>query len=278
MILGALGTGALVDYGPRPTVAVYVLLLAVFVVTIPAVLLLPETAPRRPGPVPLFSRISLPSGKRGEFWLLSLGAIATWAVGGFYLSLGPTISAEVLHSDRFTVNGIAIAVLGAAGVVAQILCFGWSFRREMVTGAALLTVGTAGVLAALWPDSAFLFFAGSAVLSLGWGLTAIGSFRSLVALAEPTRRAEVVAAVYVVSYLAFSVPSVAAGFASMRYGLRSTMVALGAAVTAMAVVAAVAAARSRVDAGGMHREERRGRRPEDGPEGGAGPCTGMTRW
>jgi hypothetical protein len=191
------------------------------------------------------TRISLPQGKRRDFWLLSLGAIATWAVGGFYMSLGPTVSALVLHTDSYTVNGLSIAILAGGGLLSQMLCYGWSFKREMVTGAVLLGVGTAGVLWSMWPHSAFLFFTGSIVLSLGWGLTAIGSFRSLVALARPERRAEVVAAVYVVSYLAFSAPAVAAGFAAMRYGLRGTMVVFGAAVAVMAAIAAVAAVRAR---------------------------------
>jgi MFS family permease len=245
MIVGALGTGALVDFGPRPTVVVYALLLAVFLVALPLVLVLPETAAATPRTGAVLSKLSLPAGRHREFWLISLAAIATWAVGGFYLSLGPTASAQVLHSDSFTVNGIAIAVLGGAALLAQVLCYGWSFEREMVVGASLLGLGIAGVLYSMWPNSAFFFFAGSVVLSFGWGLTAIGSFRSVVALAHPTRRAEVVAAVYVVSYLAFSLPAVAAGYATERFGLRSTMVVFGMVVTAMALVAAVTAVKMR---------------------------------
>ncbi len=245
MVIGALGAGLLVDHAPRPTVAVYVVLLVVFLVAIASVFALPETVHTAARGFVVPRRISLPEGKRRDFWLLSLGAIATWAVGGFYMSLGPTVSALVLHTDSYTVNGLSIAILAGGGLLSQMLCYGWSFRREMVTGAVLLALGTAAVLRSMWPHSAFLFFAGSIVLSLGWGLTAIGSFRSLVALARPERRAEVVAAVYVVSYLAFSAPSVAAGFAAMQYGLRGTMVVFGVAVAAMAAVAAVAAVRAR---------------------------------
>lgn len=245
MVIGALATGALVDFGPHPTVVPYVVLLVVFLAAVPLVFVIPETAPQGAARGVVLSRISLPAGRHREYWLMSLGAIATWAVGGFYLSLGPTLSAEVLHSTSFTVNGVAIAVLGGAAVVAQILCYGWSFEREMVVGAALLGIGTAGVLYSMWPSSAIIFFTGSVVLSLGWGLTAVGSFRSIVALAEPERRAEVVAAVYVVSYLAFSVPSVVAGYAAEPFGLRSTMVVFGIVVTAMAVIAAVTAVRMR---------------------------------
>lgn len=241
MVVGALGAGVLVDTAPRPTVTVYVVLLVLFVVAIVSVVALPETVHTTSTGFVASRRISLPAGRRREFWLLSLGAIATWAVGGFYMSLGPTVSAQILHTGSYTVNAVSIAVLAGGGLLAQVLCYGWSFRREMVTGAILLAVGTAGVLWSMWPDSALLFFTGSAVLSLGFGLTAVGSFRSLIALAQPTRRAEVVAAVYVVSFLAFSAPAVAAGFAAMRYGLRGTMVVLGVAVVAMAAIAAIAA-------------------------------------
>jgi MFS family permease len=243
MIIGALGAGLLVDYGPRPSVVVYLVLLAVFLASVPLVLRIPEPARPSRRRLVVLSRICLPAGRQGEFWLMSLGAIATWAVGGFYLSLGPTVSAQVLDSDRYTVNGVAIAILGGAALLSQILCYGWSFRREMVVGAVLLGLGTAGVLVSLWEASALLFFTGSVVLSLGWGLTAIGSFRSVVALAEPARAAEVVAAIYAVSYLAFSIPSVLAGYAAEPFGLRSTMLVFGVAVSAMAAVAAVTAVR-----------------------------------
>jgi MFS family permease len=243
MIIGALGAGVLVDYGPEPSVVVYVTLLVAFLAAIPPILRLPEPARAGPRRLVVLSRIALPAGRHREFWLMSLGAIATWAVGGFYLSLGPTVSAQVLGSDSYTVNGITIAILGAAGLLAQVLCYGWSFRREMVVGAVLLDLGIAGVLGSLWSTSAVLFFSGSVVLSFGWGLTAIGSFRSVVALAEPARSAEVVAAVYAVSYLAFSIPSVLAGYAAEPFGLRGTMLVFGIAVSAMAAVAAVTAVR-----------------------------------
>jgi len=243
IIAGALGAGALVDYAPQPSVLVYVVLLAAFLVAVPLVLAIPETVLDRGGPHPMLSRICLPEGRSREFWLISLGSISTWAVGGFYLSLGPTASADVLHSSRFTVNAIAVAVLGAAGLLSQTVFYGWSFQREMVVGTLLLALGTASLLWSMWPDSALLFFLGSVVLSMGWGLTAVGSFRSLVALAQPARRAEVVAAVYVLSYVAFAAPSVAAGYAAAPFGLRSTTVVFGVAVTLMSVIAAVTAVR-----------------------------------
>lgn len=244
IVLGALVTGALVDHAPHPTSLIYLVLLVLFLASAPLLWILPETSTPSPATHRRLQRISLPAGRQREFFLLSLGAIATWAVGGFYLSLSPTISAKLLGKSSYTVDGIAIAVLGAAAILAQVTCYRWTFERGMMVGAMLLGLGTAGVVYSLWPDSPFFFFGGSVLLSLGWGLTAVGSFRSLTSLADPGQRAEVVAAVYVVSYLAFSLPSMAAGVALPMAGLRPTTAAFGAAVTVMAVIAAITAVRS----------------------------------
>ena len=242
IIVGALGAGALVDFAPWPARLTYLVLLVGFLVCVPVVLTLRETVAAPPAGRPVVRRPALPE-RRTEFWLLSLGSISTWAVGGFYMSLGPSVSAEVLGSGRYTVNGLALAILGAGGLLAQLLFYGWSFKREMVVGTVLLSVGVACLLWSLWPRSAWLYFGGSIIGSMGWGLTAVGSFRSIVALSNPVRRAEVVAATYVVSYLALSVPAVAAGYASDHFGQRPTMVVFGVVVALMSSVAALTAAR-----------------------------------
>lgn len=247
IVAGALGAGLLVDYGPAPSVTIYVVMLGLFVVTIPVVISMPETVLERSHTVVRLGRIRLPEGQAKQFWLIGLGAISTWSVGGFYLSLGPTVSAQVMNSSRFVVGALAVVILGAAGLASQTLFYGWSYEREMVVGTVLLGAGVGLVIWSMWSESAVGFFVGSISLGLGWGLTAVGSFRSIVALARPAHRAEVVAAVYVVSYLAFSVPSVAAGYATNVFGLRPTTVVFGIAATLMAVIAARTAVMIRSD-------------------------------
>ena len=70
----------------------------------------------------------------------------------------------------------------------------------------------------------------------GFGATFLGAFRTLSALALPHERAELFAAVYVVRYLAFSVPAVAAGLATSDYGLRPTATVYGLVVIALSLV------------------------------------------
>ena len=82
-------------------------------------------------------------------------------------------------------------------------------------------------------------FAGSAIAGLAFGPAFAGSFRTLAPLAEPTARAGLLAAVYVVSDLAFSVPAVIAGLAVTRWGLRDTASGYALAVVVLALAAAL---------------------------------------
>jgi hypothetical protein len=81
----------------------------------------------------------------------------------------------------------------------------------MITGCLLLAAGAAGTVAAVAAGSAAGFFAGTAFTGTGFGLAFLGVFRTLVALAPPQGRAGLIIAIYLVSYLAFSLPVTAAG-------------------------------------------------------------------
>jgi MFS family permease len=89
-----------------------------------------------------------------------------------------------------------------------------------------------------------LFFLGSAIAGLGFGSTFLGTFQTLASLAPPARRGEVVAAIYVAAYLAFSVPAVVAGVLTAQVGLRATAIGYGAVVAALALIAIPATARA----------------------------------
>ena len=66
----------------------------------------------------------------------------------------------------------------------------------------------------------------------------LGAYRILTALASPGQRAGLVAAIWIVFYLAFSVPVVAAGVATTHFGLHQTAVVYCAALAVLAAAAA----------------------------------------
>jgi MFS family permease len=100
---------------------------------------------------------------------------------------------------------------------------------------AALAAGTGFFLLALGWSSIGLFVAASVVAGAGFGSAFLGSLRSVSQLAEANQRAGLLSAVYVVSYLAFSIPALAAGLLATHVGLRDTSFSYGVFVAVIAV-------------------------------------------
>jgi MFS family permease len=236
---GSLITGLMVDFGPAPTVAIYLALIAVFALALVVIYLMPETAGQS-GPIAHMwqpRRISVPRALRGRFALLSIGVAAAWAIGGFYLSLGPSLAAELLHSQHRTVGGVVVFLLIGLGSFVTLFVSGWTNRRAGYFGSVFMVAGLLLVLYAVSAESTLLFFVGSVVLGTGWGPTYMAGFRAIAGLAPPQHKAEILAAVFVVGYLFFSLPAIAVGLIATQFGLHTAALAFGAVVICMGAIA-----------------------------------------
>jgi len=238
MAAGAFGTSVLVQFAPSPTRLVFDLLMLVFALQMLAALYLPETVVRRPGAWrSLRPSIAIPARARGMLWQVLPVNTAQWALGGFYLSLGPTLARVVTGNDAPLIGGLLIAAMVLSSAAAILTVRRWPPRRALVVGAAALTLGLVTSLAGIALHSTAAFFIGAAVAGLGFGSAFSGSLRSLVSLAEPQERAALMAGFYVLSYLAFSVPAIAAGLCTGLFGLPATAMGLGALLALMALTA-----------------------------------------
>ncbi|MGW4135265.1 MFS transporter [Streptomyces mirabilis] len=239
---GALGAGLLVQYAPAPTTLVFALLTAAFIALAAVVPFLPETVSRRPGVwASLRPRAVVPPQARRTFLATAPCFVAAWAMGGLYLSLGPSLAVGVLHIGSHLVGGLAVTTLFGAAAIASVLVYDLPPQRVMGAGSVALAAGTGLTLLALAGPSPLLFFLGTALSGLGFGTSFLGAFRSLAALTGPSQRAELFASAYIVSYLALSVPAVLAGLAVPSLGLRATTTYYGAVVIVLALLAAVSA-------------------------------------
>ena len=236
---GAFGTSALIQYGPAPTRLIWWLLLGCYVVAVAGVALMPETVTRRPGVLAsMRPRIRVPRPARRTFAAALPCLIAVWALGGLYLSLGPLLAAQVLGSGDLVWGGLVVFLLTGVGGAATLLFRGLDPPRAMLAGCLILLAGSSLTLAAILTSASAPFLAGTGLAGIGFGLAFLGAFRTLSALAEPGDRAALIAVIYLVSYLAFSVPALAAGIAVTHEGLRSTALAYCAAVAALVALAA----------------------------------------
>lgn len=240
LALGALGSGLLVQYGPDPLRLVYWLLTAVFALSIAFVAVMPETVRATHGwASALKPRIGVPSEARAAFLAVAPVLVATWALGGLYLSLGPSLAIALLHTSSHVTGGLVIVALTATGAATSILTRAGHPERVLIGGAAMLALGVGITLLGLNTETTALFFVGSVTAGVGFGAGFSGAFKTVVSLAPPTERASLIAAVYVLSYLGFSLPAVAAGIAVSHAGLLPTTNVYGSVVAALGLVALV---------------------------------------
>ena len=237
---GGLGTSALVQYGPAPTHLVWWLLLGASAAAAVAVLAIPETAARRPGALAtLRPRMAVPRQARGTFAVALPCLIAANALNGFYLALGPSLAAQVLGSPDLLWGGLAIFLVNGSGAAASVAFRAVSPSAAMLAGCLTLLGGAVMTLAAIETASAAAFLAGAAVAGVGVGTGFfLGAYRILTLLAAPGQRASLIAAIWIVTYLAFSIPVVIAGVATTHFGLHQTAVVYCAALAVLAAAAA----------------------------------------
>ena len=248
---GALGSGLLVQLAPAPTTLVFAVLLAAFVLLAALVARLPETVSRRPGALAsLRPRLAIPVAARPTFLLALPVLIATWAMGALYLSLGPSLVLSVLGVRSHLAAAAVVAAFTGAGSLAAILARGVASRRLMLGGAAVLASGTTVAVVGTDLGSLAVFVTGTVLAGAGFGGGFLGAFRSLATLAPPHQRAELLATVYLVSYLSFSVPALLAGLLVPHLGLARTATGYGAAVVLLALVVVVVEAARAVTAAG----------------------------
>ena len=215
LALGALVTSALVQYAPAPTHLIWWALLAVFAAGI----------------------VAVPRQARSPFAAAVPCIVAGWALGGLYLSLGPSLAAQATGSPNLLWGGLVIFLLCGTGAAAAFAVRTISAQATMLAGCLFLLAGMAVTFGAIAATASAAFLVGTAVAGVGFGLAFLGSFRVITALAEPDDRAGLVAAVYIVGYLAFSVPALIAGVATTKFGLHSTALVYSASLAVLAAAA-----------------------------------------
>ncbi|WP_145008717.1 MFS transporter [Pseudomonas oryzihabitans] len=217
---GALGCGLLVEFAPAPLQLVYRLFLALFLLQGLLLLRLPDTLARRPGLLAaLRPQLAVPPQARAMLWRVLPLELAVWAVGGFYLSLMPGLIKAATGSASLLVGGGVVAGLTLTGAACLHGLRGWPAPRLLRLGAGTLVLGPVLLWLAVASGQLGLFALGTLVTGVGFGSGFLGATRSLLPLAAADQRAGLLAAFYVLSYLAFCLPALAVSTLVPRLGL-----------------------------------------------------------
>jgi MFS family permease len=207
---------------------------------------LPESVSRLPGAwASLRPTLHVPVQVRRTLWSVLPINTAVWALGGFFASLAPSLVHTATGSTSNLIGGATVAALTVTGALMIYTLRNHPADKVLRLGASLLPTGVALILIAVHRASLVLFFIGTLLAGCGFGAGFLGAVRSLVPLALPHERAGLMSAFYVLSYLAFCLPSLLAGSLTRSFGLIATTDGYGAVLIILAVGALLALLRER---------------------------------
>ncbi len=252
MACGAFGCGMLAEFAPLPLQLTYWILLGLFLIQAIYLWFLAESVSPQPGAWrSLRPTLHVPIQARRALWLILPLNLVAWAVGGFYLSLAPSLVRVATGTTSNLIGGALVAVLTLTGALSIYTLRNQVADKMLRLAASLLMVGLALVLLAVHAASLPLFFVGTLVTGSGFGAGFLGALRSIMPLALPHERAGLMSAFYVLSYLAFSLPSLLAGSLTRVYGLIPTTDGYGAVLIVLLIVALLGLSRQARTAPGL---------------------------
>src|ERR1700722_3591350 len=245
MTAGSLGTAALITFAPDPLHMIYEVLLGLTMLMVALLGVIPETTPRKAGALAsLRPHVSVPGQSRSILIRLTPANVASWALGGLYLSLMPTVVATAMRVVSPWVGGVVVSALMLSAAITVAAFRNWPARRLILLGTSTLSLGVMVSLFGIQQQQVAALLAGTLIAGAGFGSTFSGVLRALLPTAEPDQRAGLLSAFYVQSYLAFSLPAVAAGLSVPLIGLSAVALLYGAVIIVLAVISLTAMLRA----------------------------------
>jgi Na+/melibiose symporter-like transporter len=238
---GALGAAALITFASDPLHRVYEVLLALTALMIALLWVMPESTTRKDGALAsLRPHVGVPSQSRAILLRLTPANVAAWALGGFYLSLIPSVVATTMGVASPWVGGIVVSAMMLTAAIAVAAFRDWPARRLILTGTATLPLGVAVSMFGIQQQSVAALLAGTVIAGVGFGSTFSGTLRMLLPTAGVHERAGLLSAFYLQSYVAFALPAVAVGLSVPLIGLSVAAYLYGAGVILLAVISMIA--------------------------------------
>jgi MFS family permease len=159
---------------------------------------------------------------------------------GLFAALAPSFLSTMIGIDSHAAAGLIASCAFLAAPVAQVAVTRMRPRLAMALGCATLVVGMITLTAALVTSSLAGLIGAAIISGVGQG---ISFSRGLAAVTEATpadRRAEVGSTLFVVAYIAISLPVIGEGLATERWGIRSAGISFAVTVGVLAAACLIA--------------------------------------
>src|ERR1700729_1041954 len=237
LALGSLISGVFVAFSAWPTHLIYAVLLSVTLGEMVILAWVAETTSRKAGAWSgIRPKLTVPKAAAAPMARLFPLTLSAWALGGFYLSLMPSLMIAATGVRSPLVGAAVVSALMVSGGLSSYATRALEAGKTVRASAALLAIGIVLTVFAIAAGSPAGMVFGTIVAGLGFGASYGASLRVLLPLALGHERAGLLSAYFVESYLAFALPAIAAGLAAPRFGLVTTALVYGSALALSALV------------------------------------------
>lgn len=235
--LGPVLAGALAQYTALPLLTPFIVHLGLLAVAAVGLLAAPETAEvaRRPRLRP--QRLRVPAEVRAVFVPAAIAGFAGFMVLGLFTAVAPAFLTQILGLSNYALVGLAVFSLFAASTAGQLALERVPQRRALPAGCLMLIAGVSLVGAGVGTASLTLFLIGAVAGGAGQGLSFRAGLAAVTAHSPSDRRGEVTSSLFIVLYVAISIPVIGVGAAAQVFGLVAAGVAFAAIVAALAAIA-----------------------------------------
>jgi MFS family permease len=216
--LGPLIAGLFAQYGPRPTVLVFEVYLAMLAIVAAALYVVPETVTRRRKLDLRFTGLGIPAAGRSEFIAAGVAGFAAFSLLGLFTALAPSFLGQILHQHSHVISGAVVFAIFGTAAVTQLFLGRFPSRPVIICGLTAFLAALALIVAALSAASMALFLAGTFTGGAAVGAVFIGSLSTANRLAPVQVRGRVVSTYFVFAYLGLAIPVIGVGIASEHVG------------------------------------------------------------
>ncbi|NNP73009.1 mutlidrug resistance protein [Acinetobacter defluvii] len=223
MAVGMLLTCLVLTLSSYPLSLVFEVFIALFVVMLCVAWFSPETTVQRSGAfASLKPKLTVPSQTRKALLIVCPVNVALWMVSGFFLSLMPSLLVQTFKNPSVWLNGSMFMTLTIMGAIGILMFRHAQTFKILIVGAMSIAIGASIILLGIHLPQTILLFMGAGITGIGFGTGFMGAIRAVMPLAQPEQRAGLMATFYVISYLAFSIPAIIAGYFVTHIGLSMT--------------------------------------------------------
>ena len=233
--VGAGVSAALAQWGPAPTVAPYLVQIALSLATIVPLVRTAETRPAAPERRPLLGDLAVPRPARRRFLAVIVpAAIWVFAAPALAFAIAPALVADRLGDQRIAFAGLLTVVTLGAGTGIQFAADAvdrLTGGRRLAAGLLTVVVGTALVAVVAASGEPVWTIPAALLLGCGYGLVLVSGLIEVQRMADARSLAGMTAIYYSLTYVGFALPAAL-----------SAVEAVVPATVSLAVVAALCAA------------------------------------